>query len=249
MRLRLASLLLLAACNAGGEQPLRALPGPCIAHWGDHELTFEYDAEGRLSRAAMVKDIEEDDFNRDPTWRLSVVYDSSGAIRDVGWGETTSFGDEDRSGRWSFDEDGSSEADVSDIITNTAGSFSYEPGVAFPGMFAFWPPEMFAPENNDHRVEATTEVRTVTYTYDNPADELTRTRTGSDGSVHVFEYDVDGRLLRDPVLDRDYTWEDGRLVEMTTGSNVDTFVYDDFGNVLVADEGEPTEIRYGYGCW
>ncbi len=243
--------------------PDRLLPGPCTAtvaaqgDWAETVTTYSYDAADRLER------VERPTASNGPytEYGMSTSYtrDDTGAIIAT---DTSSTPDEfDYTvASWTF-SDTSVEYDYhySDFTDVNA---EHEVGLRFLGD----PLEVGAamtPESPDSRLHAVIrdidlgETTELTYTYDGPPRQGTRTQTSNLGGVVTFTYDDDGNLVervRDGDVDT-YRWEAGLLVEVTrTPDYRAVYTRDQFGNLLeVAGDSEELDLHslttYAYGCW
>ena len=237
MRAGIAALVLLAGCDSA---PDRALPGPCSASGPDHrEATYTYDADDHLVdfRFTIAEGVETN--HHVFTW-------TDGALTRVNERHHCDLCD--LTGSWTFGDD---------AVTRTmTGDDEYdevlEPDLRFIGD-PFAVEDLRSPRAHDSLVSHQNNFigEVVTYTYDGPPRQGTRTRTGSDGSTAVFTYDEDGNL-RQQVADgatTSWRYENGKIVERQSTSTFENVTYerDEFGNLLRSRRFETT--TYDYGCW
>ncbi len=103
-------------------------------------------------------------------------------------------------------------------------------------------------------------VNDITYSYDGPARVGTQIRTGSDGSSLTFQYDAEGRLLKQESANDfqgwTYEYSGSRLISAIEHEEHDdyrwTYEYDDSGNLTRSNSGRSSldlDTEYNYDCW
>lgn len=227
----------------------RAVPGPCESAYSTpgyaNHCHYTYDGDDRSTKIACDWHEKGND-GEHGTETATRTYDAAGELLQIDYVyDDESDGIGSSYGRWKLTPTEVQYFPGSWSGFGTSVGRTYDPAtfawLPMPGSFAASPSAELGLKSD----------RTTTYTW--AREGTTLTRTGANGSTATFRLDDRGRILeiQNGTSDRLYTYQGDLLVqrEVKDPHAVETFEYDDGGNLATWSDDTGRYEAYDNSCW